>query len=431
MKYISLLLFFLIFCGVSAKNNTTKDSCQAATDYYLNSKYKEAIAAATVCINTETDTKKLMLAYAFRSDAYERNKQYEQALSDVNQVIRLSPESGNYCSRAAIYKKLKKFDLAVYDYDTAIQKLPGNSVNYYFKGKCLFAAKRFEEAITTLNTCLKMQPNYANASAILAAIAIEQNNFTAAKANLDIALKNNSGSYEPPYYAGILAMKQNQFKTAVHYLNEAEKQDWLRPEGYIKKAECYAWLYQLDSARINIDKAKKTGGDISEITKVLTIIRSQEIPEINVEKIITNQTQVSALYEKAFQQKKEKKFSAAFKTISAAIKLEPTNSDLYSLSAEILLLLFEMENPDAVSNPATFDFNKNDDWFLLMDDLGTAIKLKPTNFAAYYLRANAFFIKQENKKAIVDFEKALQFIAQNPTYETEIKQLIKKAKENK
>ena len=431
MKYISLLLCFLMFCDVSAKNNTPKDSCQAATDYYLNSKYKEAITAATVCIHTETDSKKLMLAYAFRSDAYERNKQYELALNDVNQVLKLSPESGNYCSRAAIYQKLKKYNLAVNDYDAAIQKLPNNYVTYYFKGKCLVAAKRLEEAVTTLNTCLKMQPDYANASAVLAAIAMEQNDFKTAKTNIDIALKNNTGSYEPPYFAGVLEMKRNQYRAALQQFSEAEKQDWTKPEIYIKKAECYAWLDQLDSARINVEKAKKFDGDIQEITKVLTIIRSQEIPEINVKKIIGENTEVSGLYEKALQQKKEKKFTEAFKTISSAIKLKPTCSDLFSLSAEILLLLFEMENPNAVSNPATFDFNKNDDWFLLMDDLGTAIKLKSTNFAAYYLRGNAFLMKQENKKAIADFEKALQFISQNPYYETEIKQLIMNAKENK
>ncbi|MCC6583675.1 MAG: tetratricopeptide repeat protein [Chitinophagales bacterium] len=425
MKFISLLLFFWIFYDAAAQ---IKDSCSAATEHYMKGKYKETIIASTVCINSEKDNNRLLLAYAFRSDAYERNKQYELALADVTKVIALSPESGNFCSRAAIYQKMKKYDFALKDYDAAIQKLPDNYVNYYFKGRCLLAAKKYAEASSVLYTCLNMQPQYAQASALLAAIALEQNDLKTSQEHIKTALKNNNGAYEPNYYAGLLEMKLGNFRAALQQLNEAEKNDWTKPEVFFKKATCYAWLNRTDSARLNLEKVKKMDYDIQEWTNVFTIIRSQEIPEINRELINSNKQEVNELYRQAMQQKNEKKLRTAFKTISNAIKLAPNNADLYSLSAEILLALFISENPDAVSQPSLFDFDKSDDWYLLMDDLKTSIKLKPSNFAAYYLRANAFLIKQENKKARGDLEKVLEFISQNPKYETEIKQLMEKAK---
>lgn len=425
MKFTSLLLFFLVFFDATAQ---VKDSCSAATEHYLKGKYKETIIAASVCINTEKDNNRLLLAYAFRSDAYERNKQYELALADMTKVIALSPESGNFCSRAAVYQKMKKYDLAVKDYDVAIQKLPENYVNYYFKGRCLLAAKKYAAASEALQICLDKQPQYAQASALLSAIALEQNDIKTAHEHIKTALKNNKGAYEPNYYAALLEMKDGKYREALQQLNEAEKNDWTKPEIFIKKAESYAWLNRTDSARLNLEKVKKMDYDVQEWTKVITIIRSQEIPEINPEQINSNKQEVNDLYKQALQQKKEKKLTAAFKIISSAIKLAPDNADLYSLSAEILLKLFLSENQEAVSNPSTFDFKKNDDWYLLMDDLKTAVQLKPSNFAAYYLRANAFLIQQENKKAGADLKKALEFISQNPRYEAEIRQMIEKAK---
>lgn len=431
MKTLTTAYCLLLFSFLFAQNNYPKDSCAAADEHYYKKRYKECIVAATTCINSETNKDKLVLAYSFRSNAYEKIKDYNKALQDINKVIDLSPTVGNIGVRAALYTTLEKYDLALQDYDKKISMSPDSEMEYYFKGVCLVKAKRYDDAISVLQTALKINPKNTYITTELGKIAFINNDYTKAKEYLDKAIKDNFGIYEPFYYQGLLSMHDGDFRKAIAYFDDAFKYDWTEGNILIQRAIAYAWLHKIDSAKTDLEKAKKMKYEGQLLTNATIIIRSQEIPEINPETIQSNNKEILSLYQRAHQLKKEKRLNEAFKQISAAIKLEPKNSYVYSLSSEITLSIFQTSNQKAIAESDNFDFEKNDDWWLALDDAKIAIQLNPDNFAAYYLRANMYLDIKKYKAVQSDLEKCLKLINANPYYEPDIKKMIENIKTKK
>jgi tetratricopeptide (TPR) repeat protein len=57
---------------------------------------------------------------------------YQEAMADCNESLRLRPGDGNTLgTRGLVYLKLKKLDLALADYDTALQADPKDAFSLY------------------------------------------------------------------------------------------------------------------------------------------------------------------------------------------------------------------------------------------------------------------------------------------------------------
>jgi tetratricopeptide (TPR) repeat protein len=60
--------------------------------------------------------------YAVRGGMYQKRRQYELALKDMNRAIELEPGNADfYISRALLYRDFKKMDLATADFRKAIE----------------------------------------------------------------------------------------------------------------------------------------------------------------------------------------------------------------------------------------------------------------------------------------------------------------------
>jgi tetratricopeptide (TPR) repeat protein len=60
--------------------------------------------------------------YAVRSGMYQKRRQYQQALADINHALTLESDNPDfYISRALLYKDFKKNALALADFRTAIE----------------------------------------------------------------------------------------------------------------------------------------------------------------------------------------------------------------------------------------------------------------------------------------------------------------------
>jgi tetratricopeptide (TPR) repeat protein len=61
--------------------------------------------------------------------------EYDRAIQDFDQVIRLAPDqAAGFSNRAFAYLKLQKADLAIADYDTALRTNPKNPFALYGRG---------------------------------------------------------------------------------------------------------------------------------------------------------------------------------------------------------------------------------------------------------------------------------------------------------
>jgi len=83
-----------------------------------------------------------------RGYVYYREKNYQQAVSDLSRAIeRDKGTAWMWENRAKSYRKLKQYDKAIYDFGKAIQLNPGNISNYRLRGYCYKKLQQYNLAL--------------------------------------------------------------------------------------------------------------------------------------------------------------------------------------------------------------------------------------------------------------------------------------------
>src|SRR5260221_354658 len=100
--------------------------------YVLKGQYDRAIQDYDQAIKLNP---KFAKAFANRGGAYFSKGQYDRAIQDYDQAIKLDPSYATaFNSRGFTYLKMKKFDLAVADFDAALKRDPKQSGPLYGRG---------------------------------------------------------------------------------------------------------------------------------------------------------------------------------------------------------------------------------------------------------------------------------------------------------
>lgn len=96
-----------------------------------------------------------------RGAAYLKKGMYNEALADFNLVLEVDPGYVNgYINRAALYinPNVQKYDLAIQDYDRALQLDPANVQSRYFRGVALKNLGKHAEALNDIDQAIALSP---------------------------------------------------------------------------------------------------------------------------------------------------------------------------------------------------------------------------------------------------------------------------------
>ncbi len=101
-------------------------------------------------------------AWNCKALAHKNMQQYPEALEADNQAIKLTakPASGFWNSRGDTQLKLKQYDKAISDFETAILLDEKDPLNWFNKGTAFFKAGKYAEAIPYFDRALNIDPNY-------------------------------------------------------------------------------------------------------------------------------------------------------------------------------------------------------------------------------------------------------------------------------
>lgn len=121
---------------------------------------KDTTAAMSDIDKALSINKNAINGYLLRADiAINRNKDYKQALADMDEAIRLQPKyAGYFINRAFIRYRLDDYFGAMSDYDYAIQLDPTNFVAIYNRALLRMEVRDFNRAIDDLSQVLLMKP---------------------------------------------------------------------------------------------------------------------------------------------------------------------------------------------------------------------------------------------------------------------------------
>ena len=88
----------------------------------------------------------------------------DEALNFLNQSIQIDPNSDEaYYARGLYYQKHSEFELAMKDYQTAVDLNPQHYLAYYNAGNILADQAKYEKAIEHFKLAIKFNPELAKA----------------------------------------------------------------------------------------------------------------------------------------------------------------------------------------------------------------------------------------------------------------------------
>jgi tetratricopeptide (TPR) repeat protein len=124
----------------------------------------QQIRKSTAIIQSDRETtQNRATAYCDRGIAYGGKRDYDRALADFNEAIRLDPKlAAAYYRRGNIYGNKRDYDRAIVEYSKAIQLDPKLADAYYKRGMVFGAKGDHDRAIADYSEVIRLDPEDAD-----------------------------------------------------------------------------------------------------------------------------------------------------------------------------------------------------------------------------------------------------------------------------
>ena len=359
--------------------------------YALKSDYDPAIVDFDQAIKLKPN---LAEAYSNRGVAYYSKGNYDQAIADFDQAIKLKPDLAvAYNNRGNAYREKSDYDQAIADYNQAIALQPDLAVGYNNRGVAYKDKGDYDRGIADYNQAIKLKPDLAEAYGNRGNAYNDKGDYDRAIADHDQAIKLKPNLAEAYYNRGNAYKNKGDYDHAIADFTQAIA---LRPDlvlAYNNRGIAYGHQGDynraiadhdqaiklkpnLAEAYYNRGNAYKNKGDydhaIADFTQAIAL--KPDLPE--------------AYYNRGNIYKDKGDYNHAVADFTQAIKLRPDDASAY--------------NNRGVAYGNKGDYNQ------AIADFDQAIVLKPDLAEAYYNRGVIYKNKGDKHNAIEDFKKILE-----------------------
>lgn len=194
--------------GQSRQENLNK--CQSA-----DPDTRIAGCAALILAGQETP-ENLSAAYEIRGVAYEDKGDYDHAIPDLNESIRLNPHvADSFYSRGIMYNRKGEFDRAIQDYNEAIRLGLSSARVYDSRGHSYRNKGSYDLAIQDYNNAIRLDANYAGAYNDRGESFFHKGDYGRAIQGYNEAIRLNPTSLNAYNNRGLIYLIQNRLTAAI------------------------------------------------------------------------------------------------------------------------------------------------------------------------------------------------------------------------
>ena len=373
-----------------------------------------------------------------RAVAYRLGGEFDLAIKDCGEVIRLDPRAHSHNIRGNCSFAKKDYDKAIEDYSEAI-KLDGSSALLHISlGIAFHAKKDLEKAIENYTEAIKLDPKYARAYFNRGLAYQDKQDFAHAIEDYSEAIRHQPSYADAYHNRGTVYHAQKDYDKAVQDYTQALQLD---PQALQLDPRNARVLFNRGLARqaMNDDRAFKDFSDAIELDPNYAaaylnradialgkLDYDQSIADFD-KAIHFNPKEVRSFVGRGRAWFGKQEFNKAMQDLNEAIKLDPKNSAAYlargrvneakSIIDQALQDYTKVVELDPHSGEAFF--RRAHIWELKKDltkaigDYSDAIALDSLNVRAYQNRALAQLANKQYDKAIKDFTEVIQIEPKN------------------
>jgi len=152
--YGGILAVFLTGMASMALADPAQD-CQQTKDPKLQ------VQGCTQILNQSPPASAQAAARFLRGWAYVRLGQYDTAITDLTESIRIHPDTNAYGFRGLAYQGQQHYDLAIADFNQVLHLTPDAVEAYQERGKCFLAKGDSADAIADFSALIQKKPDLA------------------------------------------------------------------------------------------------------------------------------------------------------------------------------------------------------------------------------------------------------------------------------
>lgn len=208
------------------------------------------------------DAANRLVGYALRGVAWLAKREYDNAIKDLSEGIRLAPNNSSFFTmRGKAYYGKHLYDAALADFTEAIRLDPGNLVAYNDRGTTWSAKGEYPKAFQQFNEVLRRAPTNALAFANRGTNWFKQDEYDKALADLDRSIKLDPKQSFAYANRGRVYMKLGDYPEAMADYDKAiamAPHDWPAYNGRARiLATAPDFAYHLRDGKQAVQTAKK------------------------------------------------------------------------------------------------------------------------------------------------------------------------------
>jgi len=152
----------MIFAALMVVSPAAQQSPAQTWCYGNDSTDDQTIAGCTRVIQSGRENQRdLASAYFNRGVAYGHKGDFDRAIRDFDQAIKINPSYEAFYSRGLTYSNKGLWDRAIQDYDEAIKLNPNYVKAISNRGNAYLAKRQYDRAIQDYDQAIKLDPNEA------------------------------------------------------------------------------------------------------------------------------------------------------------------------------------------------------------------------------------------------------------------------------
>ncbi|MCA2721779.1 MAG: tetratricopeptide repeat protein [Microcystis sp. M176S2] len=325
-------------------------------------------------------------------------KRYDEGLAAINQAINLAPRAAWYYNRGNLYYYQQKYDLALSDYDKAIELNPNYAYAYYNRGNLYKNLQKYELALADYDKAIELNPNYAKAYYNRGVLYYDQKKYELALADWNKAIELNPNFTDAYYNRGNLYYNQQKYDLALSDYNKAIDINPNDAGAYLNRGGLYSYQQKYELALADFNKAIEINPNFAEAYynrgNLYYNLQKYELALSDYSKAIKiNPNFALAYYNRGLLYSDLQKYELALSDYSKAIEINPNYAMAYYNRG--LLYYYQQK------------------YELALSDYSKAIEINPNLAQAYVNRGLLYYNLQKYELALSDYTKAIEI---NPNY---------------